>query len=508
MEPYTAMEGLLPALRSTFQLVLEHLWGALLVISESWRHVSDLHEFPWEILVYTAILVWTVKKRHILRSVKTLGKWCLAHAEVCGKGREKVGPVTQADDALGLPGVEASLATLQTLCLSAINTNHCRLSLLNTVEFLKKSQKSQPPKLSQATGDRPILKASEKNGKQLWKKIMDDLNANTQVLESPELLAQEIARWKQRLQETEQEKERLERSNAGLQQALKDKASQLVPLGENLLRTVPWPDLLGDRLGHVNWEVKQKREAENDSHPVHRAEGDVKGVTDDADSNVFLQSAEEKNEELARQLWEGKQTKEELMRQVTDLQAEEASLQSENSQLESEIQQLKRKLQILPKLYQEYARQLERNSSEKEAQCSDVEKNLSYMYRNIESMYQIRNSYKKMTEDSSRELEASTSHYLKEILFQANKAQESWMAAVLTERNLKELRKENDHNRQMLTKAESNFQPFPSGPIAPDAPPGAHRGPEVSGDPLDHQQPQQGEEPGHEGPGIQGHLQV
>ena len=92
------------------------------------------------------------------------------------------------------------------MCLLAISTNHCRLSLQNTVDFLKKSQKSQSSKLPQVTGDRPILKASEKDREQLWKKIMDDLNGNTHFLESPELLAEEIMRWKQRLQENEQEK--------------------------------------------------------------------------------------------------------------------------------------------------------------------------------------------------------------------------------------------------------------------------------------------------------------
>jgi len=508
VEPYTAMEGLLPAIRSTFQLVLEPLWGALLVISESWRHVAVLHEFPWEILAYIVILVVTAKKRHIWRSVKVLGKRCLAHAKVCGKGSGNMGPMTQADDALGLPGVEASLPTLQTLCFSAVSTNRCRLALQNTIDFLKMAQKTQPPNLSQVTGDRPILRTSEKNGKQLWKKIMDDLNGNTHVLESPELLAQEMARWKQRLQETEQEKERLEQSNAGMQRALKDKVSQLIPLGENLLKAIPWPCLLGDLLGHVNWEVKQKREAENDNHPIHRSEGDLKGVTDDADSNVSLQSAEEKNEELARQLWEEKRINEELMGQITDLRAKEASLQRENSQLQSEIQQLKRKLQILPQLYQEYTRELERKSLEKEAQCSDIEKSLSYTCGNIESATQIRNFYKKMAEDTRRELEENTSHYLKDILFYANKVQESWMAAVLTERKVKELRKENDHIRQMLAKAEFNFPPFPSGPFAPAPPRAAHGGPEVSGDPLDPQHPQEGEEPGREGPRIQGHLQV
>ena len=57
----------------------------------------------------------------------------------------------------------------------------------------------------------------------------------------------------------------------------------------------------------VNCEVEQKRKAEKDNHPTHRSEGDLKGVTDDADFDVSLQSAEEKNQELAIQLWEENQ---------------------------------------------------------------------------------------------------------------------------------------------------------------------------------------------------------
>ena len=56
------------------------------------------------------------------------------------------------------------------------------------------------------------------------------------------------------------------------------------------------------------------------------------------------------------------------------------------------------------------------------------------------------------------------------------------MAAVSTERKLKELRKENEHKRQMLAKVKSKFQPFSRGPCAPAIPLAAHRGTEVSGD--------------------------
>ena len=56
---------------------------------------------------------------------------------------------------------------------------------------------------------KPTINAG-KNGEQLQKKIMNDVNENTHF---PEMLNQEIVKWKQRVQEKEGEKERLEQSH-------------------------------------------------------------------------------------------------------------------------------------------------------------------------------------------------------------------------------------------------------------------------------------------------------
>lgn len=81
------------------------------------------------------------------------------------------------------------------------------------------------------------------------------------------------------------------------------------------------------------------------------------------------------------------------------------------------------------------------------------------------------------------------------------------MVAVALERKPKELRREQDRNRQMLAKVESNFQPFPRGSCAPAVPPRAHRGPELPGEPPGHEAPQAGEGPHPEGSETWGYLQ-
>ncbi|XDB47161.1 hypothetical protein ABFV05_000777 [Capra hircus] len=106
-----------------------------------------------------------------------------------------------------------------------------------------------------------------------------------------------------------------------------------------------------------------------------------------------------------------------------------------------------------------------------------------------------------------KELERSASCHQQEMRFYEKRAQGSRVLAVAVQRKPKELRQEQDHNRQMLAKVESNFQPFPRGSCTPAAPPRAHRGPELPGEPPGHEAPQEGEGPHPEGSEISGYLQ-
>lgn len=60
-------------------------------------------------------------------------------------------------------------------------------------------------------------------------------------------------------------------------------------------------------------------------------------------------------------------------------------------------------------------------------------------------------------------------------------AQEGWVATLSTERPLQVHWKENKHNRQKPADCEAKFQHFLRGPLAPRAPPIAHRDLEVPG---------------------------
>nr|KAF6341584.1 hypothetical protein mMyoMyo1_011985 [Myotis myotis] len=484
------MEGLLPAIVSAFQLGQEHLCRMLLVASESLRHVPGLPAFPWGILVGTLVVVSViVKRRHTSRSVKAPGKRCSACVEVCAKCSKTIGPMTDADTTKS-PGVEARSLLLQTLCSRALNKHLSSLSPQNMVDSLKTARKSQPPKLSQATDEKPTVKASGIEGERLQENIMDDLNKNAHFPESPELLPEELMGWKRKIQEQVETKQRLEQLKAQTEQALQDRARPSLSVAGGPLKSIPKPDDLDDHMDDGNLEFPPKREAESGGGLLHESEVDLKDVPHDADASVSR-----KNQEITRQLWGQKRMNEALAAEIRSLQTEKVSLQHENSNLKDEIQQLKLKLRILPETHEDHVTRLQKQLIEAEVHCLDLEKKFPIVWRDMNSTYQFLNTYKKMARDLNQELGRSTCYYQNEIRCQQRRAEEAWVAAEVTERKFQDLRRENDRNRQMLAKVKSQFQPFPGGPFAPAAPLAAHRGPAVPGSPLSHRTPRKEEGP-------------
>ena len=129
------------------------------------------------------------------------------------------------------------------------------------------------------------------------------------------------------------------------------------------------------------------------------------------------------------------------------------------------------------------------------------------MCRAMNSLCQIHSVSRKIAEDMGKELERSASCHQQEMRFYEQRAPESRVLAVALERKPKELRQEQDHNRQMLAKVESNFQPFPRGSCATAVPPTAHRGLGLPGEPPGQEAPQAGEGPHPEGSETWGYLQ-
>lgn len=131
---------------------------------------------------------------------------------------------------------------VQTLSLSAMKTNLSRSSLQDvTVNSLKKAQRSQPPKFSQATDEKPIFEASEKDRGQLQEEIMGGLK------ESPEPSKQEVARWTRESRKRRRREKGWSSRTQGCGRSRGRNFSKLISKAENLLTTFPFSDLLRER---------------------------------------------------------------------------------------------------------------------------------------------------------------------------------------------------------------------------------------------------------------------
>nr|XP_035947593.1 cTAGE family member 9-like [Halichoerus grypus] len=316
-----------------------------------------------------------------------------------------------------------------------MSTDLSRLVLRDTVNFLRKALKSQPPDLPQVPGEKPILRTSEKDGEQLR-------SENTPFPEGPEPLNQEVSTWRQKGQEKEGE-ERLEPSKACMEPVPKDQASQSPSRAGPGLQAVPPPDLPAEHAGAGTRGVQPKRGAGSGDQPAHRAAVDLKGVPEDAGCPGSPPSPEGEQQHRARRLWAERRETAELTRQIHSLHTQEASLQKATSQLRLNLQNpLDEQDQCIL--------QLHRKVFQAEAQCLEMKKKLASVYREMNFTCQIRNLYKKMAQDLGKELERTTSYYRKLVLFHQGRATKSWVGAAPREREFQELREENDRLRRML----------------------------------------------------------
>ncbi|EPY80025.1 hypothetical protein CB1_000875058 [Camelus ferus] len=194
-DAYVTREGLLPATEMSSSLVLEPLWDALLVVSESLRRAPGLWE-TWETLLCAAMVDFIVESWRSLRRGAELAKKCSARAEVYRKVREKPGPMAQAHEGLKMPAVAASAPLLQTLCVVALHKNLSRSSLEDVKDVFEKGPSfhrlmmahlqgqiwslgdTSESHQSQVTEAKNLLKTSQGKVQHLQKKPMDGLHEN------------------------------------------------------------------------------------------------------------------------------------------------------------------------------------------------------------------------------------------------------------------------------------------------------------------------------------------
>lgn len=473
MKPDVAMEGPLLAATSTYKLVLEQLWGALLAVSRSCRHSPRLPVLCWGMLLGTVVLVSLRKIQLTRRRAKAQSqRWTHRH-EVDGGGAENAGSTTQAHDALRPPTVGTRPATLRTLCFSAMNTHLTRLQR-DAAHVLGKAQKSQPRDLTQVPGEKPIGRESQKDGEQLGKQRMKDVLEKTDWTQRLARLEHDISRWPHAGQEKVGE-ERLEPSKAHTEPIPRDQASQAPssPRAGPAMQAVHSPHLPTDRAAATTWGGPPKRGAGHGDHPTHHEALERKGVTELAGFRVFPPSPQTERQHRITQLRAERGEIAVLTRQIHSLRTQKASLQQDNSGLDREIQQLKRKLQETQEEQDQHILQLHRRHFQGQAQHLQVRQKLTSACRDQTFTCHLRNHYQNMAQEMAQEREINSSSYRKAVLSHQDRAAKGWVAAVSSERKCQQLRRENDRLRQRLT---GGCSLLPRDPLAPAAPPASCRG--------------------------------
>ncbi|XP_078204111.1 melanoma inhibitory activity protein 2-like [Callithrix jacchus] len=475
---------------------------------------SNSHEFPWEFVMWAAIVgvfavpifLWrswrSVRSRLYERREK---KFASALSELIDKKCKLLENLTLLKKEHECCEVESSLKeasfedeaaearSLETTCekrsrsndeledeilglkkeLTEQKSKHSEQKQLmtdisKTIQSLEDKSKSLKSQVAEA---KIIFKISQMNEERLKIAIKDALNENSQLQESQKQLLQEAEVWKEQVSELNKQKITLEDSGAHAEQVLNDKDNHIETLTERWLKMKDWAAVLGeDIMEDENWKLPMNSESEDGANSDHPPEGASKKLIHAAKLNASLKILEGERNQIDFQLSEVEKTKEELTQCTKNLQTQQASLQSENTHLESENQKLQQKLKIMAQFYQENEMRLYRKLTLQENSQLEKEEKLSKVDKKIVHPTEELETYRKRAKDLEEELKRTIDHYQRWTIAYEEKAHRDQLAAWTAEGNLNDLRKENAHSRQKLTEIEFKFKLLGKDPDAFDVP--------------------------------------
>ncbi|XP_043405864.1 melanoma inhibitory activity protein 2 isoform X1 [Chelonia mydas] len=495
--------------KSVFSAVAAVSKKVVTALPEDMRPGPDLYGFPWEIVICAAVVgVFTVllflcRSYQSVRSRFYVGR----EKQLASKVAELIEDKCKVLEKLSLQkkeyeGLESSLKDAS-LLKESTNTSHIeatceKLNRSNTalkdeIENLEKeleeekSKRSEQDDLmaeiqrrmesleneaksiqSQVAEAKTTLKVFHINKERLETSVQDAIQENCHLQESEKQLLQEAEGWGERFSELNEQTKIFESSKADMEEALKNKESQVKSLTECLLKMKDWSTAIGeDNTEDNHWDVDITENGELLDDQQKRT---IKKLIYAAKLNACLKTLEVERNQVYLKLADEDKAKEELTERIENLQREQVSLQSENAHFESELQKLQQKLKVMTELYQENEMKLHRKLTVEERERLQKEEKLSKVDEKINHAAEELNSYRQRAKDLEEELDRTIHSYQSQITSHEKKAHDNWLTARAAERHLNDLRKENAHNRQKLTEMEFRFDLLEKDPHALDVP--------------------------------------
>ncbi|XP_044291912.1 melanoma inhibitory activity protein 2 isoform X2 [Varanus komodoensis] len=496
-------------------LALESARSVVASLPENMRPGPDLYGFPWEVAICGAVVaIFTVlllicrsyqsvrSRLYVGREKQLAGKVAELVEDKC-KVLEKFSICKKEYEELENSLKDASLlqgsTTTSDIKMAYEELSNSNTALKNEIATLEKQLKEEKSKRSeqddlmaeiqrrmesleneaksiqlQVAETKTTLKVYEINRQRLMTSVQDALEENSHLHESEKQLLQEAEGWDERFNELNEQTKMFESSTADMDEALKNKESQVKSLTECLLKMKNWSCAVGENAAAENnhWENDIKNETEN-GEQLDEDKRTVKKLIYAAKLNACLKSLETERSQIYSKLTDEKKVKEELAERIESLQREHVTLQSENTKFESEVQKLQQKLKVMTELYQENEMNLHRKLTVEEKERLQKEEKLSKVDEKINHAVEELNAYRQRAKDLEEELERTVRSYQNQVMSHEKKAHDNWLAARAAERQLNDQRKENLDNRQKLTAAEFKYDLLEKDPYAFDVPVGA-----------------------------------
>ncbi|XP_041069884.1 melanoma inhibitory activity protein 2 [Carcharodon carcharias] len=267
---------------------------------------------------------------------------------------------------------------------------------------------------------------------------------NYHLKQSKEQLLQESEGWEERYSELNEQIKLCEKSQKDMRSVLASKENEVKTLTSCLLKMKLWNPAEEDHPAEEMSEEQQKQKVEKLIYV--------------AKLNAGLKSVEEERNQIHSKLSDEIKAKQELMERIEKLQLEQTSVQHESTQFDTEYKNIQQKLKIMTELYHEKEMELQRNLTLEEHQRLQKEEKLSEVDEKINQVTEELSLYRQRAKDLEEELDKTIQSYKNQIVSHEKKAHDNWLSAREADRELGNIKRENNHLRQKITEAEFKME--------------------------------------------------